>query len=95
MFDTRSKRYTGRSAVSAEKLAYLAVLVSTEAPARENKYASRAYIPWELVNQIRTLLAEEGFDWKLAATRRAELERERKRQEQAERYPESSTGDQS
>lgn len=75
-FDTKTKRFT---TPHAEELAYLAALVAVEAPARANKWASTARIPWDLVEHIRDTLSLDGFDWKQAAIERKHREDERKR----------------
>ena len=48
------------------KLEGFAFSVALEAPERQNKWAYTAYIPWDLVNDIRAELEELGYDWRAA-----------------------------
>ena len=48
------------------RLAQLAGAVALEAPLREGKYSNEARIPWDLINKIRAVLDEAGFDWRKA-----------------------------
>jgi ribosomal 50S subunit-associated protein YjgA (DUF615 family) len=48
------------------QLVKLAARVSDEAPLRRNKSAVSAYVRWRTVEEIRTLLAQAGIDWRAA-----------------------------
>lgn len=50
-----------------EALIRLAVEVSACAPVRPSRYAGTAYIPWRIVNLIRTALTAAGLDWRRVA----------------------------
>jgi hypothetical protein len=58
-------------------LARLARLVAIEAPLKRNQFAHCAYIPWVTIEEIRTAMEREGFDWRAAVERRLKLERQR------------------
>lgn len=54
---------------SRETILKLAREIALVAPMRQTKYTVCATVPWDLVHELRTALAEEGFDW-LAAHKR-------------------------
>lgn len=49
------------------RLAQLAGAVAIEAPIRRGKYSSDAKVPWDLIEKIRAVYDEMGFDWKAEA----------------------------
>lgn len=58
------------------KLARLATEVAITAPARRNKYARDARIPWRVVEAIRAELEAAGVDWSAMRDRYVELLRD-------------------
>lgn len=79
------------------RLAQLAGAVALEAPLREGSASYTAKIPWDLINKIRAVMDESGFDWrtqhaKVAASNKAERARRlvaisRRRARGADGYP--------
>jgi hypothetical protein len=39
------------------------VQVAAYAPARRNKYAYEARVPWRLITELRAALGDAGIDW--------------------------------
>jgi hypothetical protein len=42
----------------------LAVQIAAYAPARRNKYAYEARVPWRLIIELRAALGDAGIDWR-------------------------------
>jgi hypothetical protein len=84
MFDIKTKRF---ETPHMAELAYLATLIAIEAPARANKHASQARIPWPLIDRLREILDKDGLDWRRAVNERARVESERRIAETRRRYP--------
>lgn len=42
----------------------LAVQIAAYAPARRNKYAYEARVPWRLITELREALSDAGVDWR-------------------------------
>lgn len=47
-----------------DRLLNIAKQIAVAAPARKGSYVSAARVPWEMIEDLRALMDELGFDWR-------------------------------
>jgi hypothetical protein len=70
---------------NAGRLAFLAATVAIEAPLKQGQ-AFAAYIPWEIIHEIRNELKAAGWPWEDAHARRVQIHKQTVKEATAKRY---------